>query len=99
MRFFFDEPGTEGGFVWLRDEPSKNIVEVTTGYGSEIRRGNYSLPRRLSITSPMEPSEKEMFCRIAIASLLKSGGFVSQDSLDKHGLRWNGELRPVPPKM
>jgi hypothetical protein len=97
MRFYFDSDQTEAGFVWLRDDPFHQFVEVTAGLGSERNTGQYLLPPRDNTADPLLPNTREKMCRIAIALFLKNTEmyFHASGYIDETVRPWNGVLRPI----
>lgn len=93
MRFFFNAPDAEGGFVWFRDDAFNNCVEVTVGYGSERRIGTFQLPRRSSYRSALTENERVEYCRRAISEFCKRpGAIASLGHVDESTPLWEGDL-------
>jgi hypothetical protein len=95
MRFYFDAPSHEAGFVWLKSGYNVGI-EVTSGLGSARMSAEFHIRR-----VPESEEDQVLLCRKAIAQFLRevtgrNGQYVS--TLDDAIVPWKGELVVVAPR-
>ncbi|MES2262168.1 MAG: hypothetical protein V4724_26915 [Pseudomonadota bacterium] len=94
MKFEFDEPGIEAGFVHFWTNDYNSSLAVSRGRGRETITHSFHI-QRPRVPGPYSEADQQQFCRVAIAASIKIGPHMAQGgTLQLTDACWNGTLVP-----